>query len=115
MALKRYKLTDKADWWYDQGKAFGFQIGYQVDGPGNTTIYRSQRKCPPIMVEDKNHVIGTTNQRAQDLLKTMSVPTKTVRNGESKPGGSLFTEITEGEPSVDIDLDEIFTEAEEGK
>lgn len=109
--LKKFKLTDKADFWFDRGQPFMFQVGYSVPDPNSGgTIYRHWKRCPIISLDKPDSVVSTTNERAQDLLEAMIVPQKTTRRGVLKPNGRLFLDVTQGDDPVDLDLDPIFQE-----
>lgn len=106
MATKYYQLTDKTDAFAQDG-FFRFRIGFEKTADGVKTIH-NQRKCPTLEIPNPGGVFSTSNVMAQQFIENFVTPTRSRRNGESRPSGPAFTDVTDSPPPVDVDLDPIF-------
>jgi hypothetical protein len=106
LIVKLYKLDAALAEPFLRDGQFSFRIAFDkyIDGLPKM-MHRS--RCPIISM-DPNAILQTENETAQRMLENFSVPTKTVRNGETRPAGKVFIDVTSTETSYDIDLDEIF-------
>lgn len=106
MVVKLFALdVELAEPFLRDGK-FSFRIAFDKYVSGVPKVMHRSR-CPVIEMLPTD-VLQTENETAQRMLENFTVPTKTVRNGETRPGGHLFIDVTETETEYDKDLDAIF-------
>lgn len=106
VAVKLYALNAELAEPFIRDGQFSFRIAFdKYVGGLPKAMHRS--RCPVISMLPTD-VLQTENETAQRMLENFIVPTKTVRNGETRPGGHLFIDVTETETEYDKDLDAIF-------
>ena len=109
MAEKRYRLTGKAAPFTRSGQ-FSFKVRFEQDTPEGKVLV-NKNKCPVITI-GAGDVVQTTNVTAQKMIENFIVPQNTLRNGQRRPEGNLFLDVTQSGPPTDLDLDPIFDSAE---
>jgi hypothetical protein len=108
--VKLYQLdAEKAAPFMRDGQ-FSFRLAF--DGQDKNKRWRRFHKsrCPLISVT-ADEVLQTENETAQRMIEQFSVPQKTERNGEKRPAGKFFKDVTATETEYHVDLDEIFDKA----
>ena len=103
--VKLYQLNTALAAPFMRGGIFSFRIAF--DTYGGAKPKKRDRKLCPIIELTSDQIIQTENETAQTILENFAVPTGTVRNGATRPGGLLFTDVTATETTYDVDLDAI--------
>jgi hypothetical protein len=104
--VKLYQLNTALAEPFMRNGVFIFRVAFDSYMNGNPKR-RDKSLCPLISLA-ADQIVQTENETAQRMLENFTVPTKTVRNGETRTGGHLFTDVTATETTYDIDLDAIF-------
>lgn len=109
--VKLYQLNETLATPFMRGGEFSFRVAFDRDEGGGKFKQFNKNRCPVITVLPTD-VLQTENETAQRMIEHFTVPTNTKRNGNSRPAGNLFIDVTETETEYDIDLDEIFDAVE---
>lgn len=104
--VKLYQLNTALAAPFMRDGVFAFRLAFDTYG-GPKPKKRDKKVCPIITLE-ADQIVQTENETAQLMIENFSVPTGTVRNGVTRPGGSLFTDVTATENTYDVDLDAVF-------
>jgi len=104
--VKLYQLNTELAAPFMRNGAFIFRVAFD-SYVGGVPKRRDKSVCPLIQLT-ADQVVQTENETAQAMIENFIVPTGTIRNGETRPGGSLFTDVTATETTYDVDLDALF-------
>ena len=115
---KRYRVNVPVAGAFAQKGVFRCKLGYATMVDGHRVV-RSQANAPVIetLVMPEPSVVGTENDAAQTFIQFFQAPRNTYRNGEQRPEGSMFVDVTDVTTPADVtlDLDPIFEANEQSR
>jgi hypothetical protein len=105
--VKLYRLNAELAAPFLRAGQFSFRVAFDRLLADNKIKIMQRSQCPVITI-NPDSILQTENETAQRMIEKFIVPTKTVRNGETRAAGNLFVDVTATENEYDIDLDVIF-------